>query len=142
MSKKLNNRTYPYYGKLNQSEQVVLFTKPQAGTVVTPAFDEFGYYCETWDESIYTVVDDDKSIRIGKRPKPMSDIQREALRLMNEDGTNGRHMARLIGTQHQYYSNLRTGNKRLSRAMAVRVVEAFNRYAERVTPRVNNEDGN
>ena len=72
--------------------------------------------------------------------KPLTDLQAEALRLMNEAGTNGRHMARLIGTQHQHYSNIKTGVKPITRTMARRIVKAFNQFSKCVTPRVNDEE--
>ena len=73
--------------------------------------------------------------------KPLTELQAEALRLMNEEGTNGRHMARIIGIYHQHYSNIKTGVKPITRTMARRIVKAFNQFSRCVTPRVQDGDG-
>ena len=75
-----------------------------------------------------------------ERKKPYSPVQMEALRLMNEKGTIGRHMAAMVGIQHQAYSDIKIGQKPFSNAQARRIIKAFEQFANAVTPRVNDTD--
>ena len=59
-------KTYPYYGKNNESGKIVYFTKPNCGYVIRKGGghdDEVGHYDEYWIEELFIPTDEIDKIK-------------------------------------------------------------------------------